>query len=160
MATTLASLIAQARRQLQDLGALATPALPTITPTGTPGATAHSYVLVALAQNGVSAASAAGSTTTGNATLSASNFNRLTWAAVTGATAYRIYRSVGGLTQGLIATVGNTLTLDDTGLVGDGAIAPTLAVGTVFWSDQELFDHALNGVRDLLRAFVDLHQHQ
>jgi hypothetical protein len=158
MATLLSSLIAQARRQLQDLGALATPALPTVTPTGTPGATAHSYVIVALAQNGVSAASAAGSTTTGHATLSSANFNRLVWTAVTGATAYRVYRTIGGLTQGLIATVGNTLTLDDTGLVGDASIAPAAAVGTVFWSDVELFDIALDGVRDLWRAFVDLHQ--
>jgi len=158
MATTLASLIAQARRQLQDLGALATPALPTVTPQGTPGATAYSYKVVALAQNGVSAASAAGSTATGNATLSGTNFNRLLWTAVTGATAYAIYRTVGGVTQGLIATVGNTLTVDDTGLAGDSATAPAAAVGTVFWSDAELLDLAIDGVRGLWRAFIDLHQ--
>jgi len=158
MATTLGWIIGQARTLLQDLGALATPALPTVTPQGTPGATAYSYVVVALAQNGVSAASAAGSTTTGNATLSGTNTNRIVWVAVAGATAYRIYRTVGGATQGLIATVGATTTIDDTGLAGDSSTAPATAAGTAFWSDAELLDICLDGVRDLWRAYIDLHE--
>lgn len=158
MATTLASIIGQARTQLQDLGALDTPALPTITPTGTAGATAYSYKVVALAQNGTSAASAAGSTATGNATLSSTNFNRVTWLTISGAAAYAVYRTVGGVTQGLIATVGGTLTLDDTGLVGDASTAPSTAAGTSFWSAQELLDIAIDGCRDMWRAMIDLHQ--
>ncbi len=158
MSTTLGSIIGQARTLLQDVGALATPALPTITPQGTPGATAYSYVIVALAQNGVSAASAAGSTATGNATLSPTDSNRIVWVAIAGATAYRIYRTVGGATQGLIATAGNTTTLDDTGLVGDASTAPTTAAGTAFWADAELLDICLHGVRDLWRAYLDLHE--
>ncbi len=158
MATTLGSIIGQARTQLQDLGALATPAAPTVTPQGTTGATAYSYVIVALAQNGVSAASAAGSTATGNATLTASNSNRIAWVAVSGASAYRIYRTVGGATQGLIATAGNTTTLDDTGLTGDSSTAPATAAGTIFWSDAELLDICLDGARDLWRALIDLHE--
>jgi len=158
MATTLGWIIGQARTLLQDLGALATPALPTVTPQGTAGATAYSYVIVALAQNGVSAASAAGSTAIGNATLSGTNTNRIVWVAVSGATAYRIYRTVGGATQGLIATVGATTTIDDTGLAGDSSTAPVTAAGTAFWSDAELLDIGLDGVRDLWRAYIDLHE--
>ena len=158
MATTLASLIGQARLQLQDLGALDTPATPTVTPQGTTGATSYSYKVVALAQNGVSAASAAGSTTTGNATLSASNTNRVTWVAISGASAYRIYRTVGAATQGLIATVGGTTTLDDTGLTGDSSTAPATAAGTIFWTAAELLDICLDGLRDMWRAMIDLHQ--
>jgi len=158
MATTLATIIAQARIPLQDRGILATPALPTVTPQGVTGATAYSYKIVAIAPNGVSAASAAGSTSTGNATLSTTNFNRVVWVAITGATAYRVYRTVGGATTGLIATAGNTLTLDDTGLTGDASTAPATAAGTAYWSDDELLQLALRGCHDMWRTMIDLHE--
>ena len=158
MATTTASIIGQARTQLQDLGALDTPALPTITPQGTTGATTYSYKIVAKAQNGVSAASAAGSTATGNATLSTTNKNLIAWVAIAGATVYDVYRTVGGATQGLIATAGNVTSIMDTGLTGDASTAPAMASGTIFWSADELLQIALDGYRDMWRAIIDLHQ--
>ena len=107
--------------------ALATPGSITVTPTGTTGATTYTYKLVALSGAGVTPAGAASSTTTGNATLSATNYNALSWTQVAGATGYRIYRTVGGATTGLIATIaaGATVSVDDTGLAGGGETAPT-----------------------------------
>lgn len=102
------------------------PAAPTVTPSGTPGVTSYSYRVVAVAGTKVTDASAAGSTTTGNATLTGSDFNRVAWSAPAGAvgvTEYRVYRSVGGATQGLIGTVAvGTTQFDDTGLAAAGSV--------------------------------------
>ena len=124
---------------------LNTPAAPTVAPQGTAGATTYAYKVVAKDRGGsITAGSANGQTTTGNATLNGSNFNRLTWTAITGATDYDIYRVTGGATQGKIATVTAT-TIDDTGLVGDASSAPTVStfVGEHFhngnWTSQNAF---------------------
>jgi len=123
---------------------LATPAAPTITNVGTAGAVTWTYVVVA--RNGVGAtlgtspASAAGSTTTGNATLTSANYNVIAWASVSGAAFYDVYRTVAGTTPsttGLIGTVASTTvvttglqpatySLNDTALAGDGTTAPTV----------------------------------
>ena len=109
------------------VAALATPGSITVTPQGTPGATTYTYVLVATVGGATTEAGANSSTATGNAVLDGTNFNRLTWTAVAGATGYRIYRTVGGATQGLISTIalGATVTVDDTGLAGGGETAPS-----------------------------------
>jgi hypothetical protein len=110
--------------------ATATSPQPTVAVVGAAGATTYSYRVVATLTTGeVLAAGATGSTATGNATLTGVNLNRLTWPAVTGAATYDVYRTVGGATQGAIATGLTVLTLDDTGLAGDGAAVPTVAVG-------------------------------
>jgi hypothetical protein len=107
--------------------ALATPAAPTVTPTGTAGATAYSYVIVAKQADGsLTIGGAVGSTATGNATLDVTNYNALSWAAVTNAASYDVYRTVGGATQGRIATAQTALTLNDTGLAASGAV-PTVS---------------------------------
>jgi len=114
--------------------ALATPGAITVTPQGTGGAVTWTYKLVArLADGTTTEAGAASSTAVGNATLSAGNFNRLAWSAVTGATDYRVYRTVAGTspaTTGIIYT-GTALTVDDTGLAGGGETAPTTALAGV-----------------------------
>lgn len=111
---------------------LATPATPLITPQGTTGAATWTYKIVARAGNyatagGHTAASSAGSTTTGNATLTSVNSNLISWQPVAGAVSYDIYRTAVGTsptTTGLIgSTVGRTFT--DTGLAGDSGTAPT-----------------------------------
>lgn len=106
---------------------------PTVTPTGTTGGTAYNYKLVAknaaggpqaLAQS--AAAGTAGTTATGNAALSVTNYNHVTWTDAVGAASYDVYRTVGGATQGKIGTVlAGVQAFDDTGLVADGATAPT-----------------------------------
>lgn len=107
-----------------------TPSAPTVAPQGTPGVSTVSYRIVAVSRGGkVSAASTAGTTITSNAALSATNFNRITWAAVDEADGYLIYRTAGGPSQGLIKRVapGMALQVDDTGLAGDGTSVPAAA---------------------------------
>lgn len=87
------------------VAALPTPAAPTITNNGTAGATTYTYKIVArngLGQSlGTSPVSAAGSTTTGNATLSATNSNTVTFSSISGAASYDVYRTVGGARKDL-----------------------------------------------------------
>ena len=106
---------------------LTTPSGPSVVPQGTVGATTYAYKVVALVGAGRTAASPAGTATTGNAALSATNYNTITWASVPYATGYVIYRTTGGATQGVIGTAGiATFTFNDTGLVADSTTAPTL----------------------------------
>ena len=109
-----------------DILALSNPSAPTITTHGTAGSTSYSYVVIALQADGsTTAASSAGSTATGNATLSSSNYNIVTWTAVPMAVSYSVYRTSGGATQGKIASGLTSLSVNDTGLTGDGTIAPS-----------------------------------
>lgn len=109
---------------------LATPGAPTVTPQGTTGATTYGYKIVARTTGGQTAASSEDTTTTGNATLSATDFNRLTWAAIEGANGYDVYRTTGGATQGKInASLVASPTFDDTGLLGSGAAPTTNTTG-------------------------------
>ena len=159
MATTLAALETIVRDRLKEAASMAAPSAPTVTPQGTTGATTYTYKVVALNRTGATEASSAGTTTTGNATLSSSNFNRITWTAVTNATAYQVYRTVGGATTGLVATVGAVLVLDDTGLTGDTLTAPTVnTAGGNFWSSSELVSIMNLGFKDLWGMIVDLNQ--
>ena len=76
---------------------LTTPSAPTVTNVGTTGTTTYTYVVIAIdAAHGYTAASAGGSTTTGNATLSTTNFNRIAWTAVSGAVLYAVYQTSPG----------------------------------------------------------------
>lgn len=103
-------------------GAISTPAAPTVTPQGTAGGTAYSYRIVARNSSGVTLPGTAGTTATGNATLSAANFNRVTWSAVTNAESYDVYgRTAAG--ELLIANVSG-LTYDDTGAITPAGALP------------------------------------
>jgi hypothetical protein len=101
-------------------GLLSTPSAPTVTPVGTTGAATWTYAISAVnANGGETLASSGGSTTTGDATLSVNNLNRITWTPVAGAKQYKIYRTAHGTspaTNGLIGTVTSTNTFDDTGI--------------------------------------------
>ena len=87
---------------------LSTPGAPTVTATGTTGATTWTYKIVAYKSDGSrTPVGAAGSTATGNATLDVTNYNALTWTAVTGASSYYVYRTAAGgtpSTTGYVAT--------------------------------------------------------
>lgn len=78
---------------LNATGPLATPATPTATPAGTTGSATYNYEITATNAYGETIGSALGSTTTGNATLTSSNYNAVAWAADSGATGYNVYRS-------------------------------------------------------------------
>src|SRR3972149_1877696 len=115
--------------------ALSNAGVPTITPQGTTGATTYGYKIVARDTLKTAAASAEGTTATGNAALSSTNYNAITWSAVTNAVSYDIYRTTGGATQGKIGNTTGTV-LNDTGLVGGGETAPsTNATGGIQVAD-------------------------
>src|SRR3990167_489147 len=116
MATLISSIETQARRHLLEPATLATPGSITVTPQWTSGATTWTYKLVAINATGTTEAGAASSTATGNATLDGTNYNRLTWTAVTGASGYWIYRTAAGgtpSTTGRIVVLGAVTTYDD-----------------------------------------------
>ena len=111
---------------------------PVITEGGTPGATTRAYKIVAYLSDGTyTAASSAGTTTTGNATLSGTNFEVIDWTAfpVPGTDHYGIFRTTAGGTPsstGLIGTVaGSVTTFNDTGFAGDATTAPATAADNV-----------------------------
>jgi len=104
---------------------------PAITVVGTAGTTAYSYRVSAVNAVGETLASTPVTTATGNATLSASNHNKLTWSAVSGAVSYNIYgRKSTGLGETYMATV-YVLEYLDTGIDSPSlAILPPLANST------------------------------
>src|SRR6185369_15498048 len=113
-----------------DLPPLTAPDAPTVTPSGTAGAATWRYKIVAkkVSTEQFSAASAQGTTTTGNATLTSTNYNRIAWTAVSDANQYDIYRTTSGgtpATTGLIGTT-NNIFFNDTGVAGDGSTAPAV----------------------------------
>jgi len=118
---TLASAIDFANGQgirLNHAGAAFTlnaPTSLTVTPTGTTGSTHYQYQIASLdANGGIGAAITAVVTTTGNAALSSTNYNSLSWTAASGgATAYAVYGRTSGSTV-LLAIVGGT-TFKDVG---------------------------------------------
>ncbi len=81
----------------------------TVATAGSAGGATWSYKITAVDGNGnESTTSATGSIGTGNANLDTSNFNKITWNTVRGASYYNIYRTAVGTspaTTGLIATV-------------------------------------------------------
>lgn len=96
--------------------ALSTPGTLAVTPQGTTGSTTYSYRVSAFNSVGETLAAASVSTATGNATLSATNYNRVTWGAVSGATGYNIWgREATGLGETYLGTVYGTTTYDDKG---------------------------------------------
>jgi len=115
-------------------GGILNPAGLGVTNQGAAGAVAYTYQVVA--QYG-SAAGIAGisttaavsvSTATGNATLNSTNFNRISWGAVTGAVGYLVYRSASAGSPSSLGLIGGTVStsFDDTGLAGDGSTAPSV----------------------------------
>jgi hypothetical protein len=96
--------------------ALTTPAGLGVTPTGTTGSTTYSYRISAFNSVGETLACTAVTTATGNATLSATNYNALAWSAVTNATGYNIWgREATGLGETYLGTVYGVVTYKDQG---------------------------------------------
>lgn len=99
--------------------ALSTPTGLTVTPTGSAGSTSYSYRVSAYNANGETLSCVAVATSTGNATLSASNYNALTWNAVTNAVGYVVYGRKNSAANGLGETRMITVTTNaynDTGV--------------------------------------------
>lgn len=138
--------------QARVLGAtsrLAAPGAPTVTPQGTIGTTTYRYQVTAVDADSVeSPASVGGQTTTGNAVLSATNFNRVTWVAVADAVTYKVYGRTGA--DGTLGLLGSTATTtyDDTGTPAPGATPTSPEAGSLrlrIWYGTK--DVIKNGVR-------------
>lgn len=82
---------------------------PTVTPTGATGSTTYNYVITAVDEetSEESLGSSVGTTTTGNANLTATNYNAISWTAVSGASQYNVYRDLNGI-YGLVGIAGST----------------------------------------------------
>ncbi len=108
---------------------LAVPISPTITQSGSAGSSPWSYAVVAKFNSGLSYTQVGltGSTATGNATLTGSNYNIVTTPSVTGSTSCDVYRLLAATSPSTLGKIGNVAcgsALNDTGLAGDGATAP------------------------------------
>jgi hypothetical protein len=102
--------------------ALSNPTTPTITNVGATGSSSYSYYVVANDGNGgKTLVSPVGTTATGNATLSSSNYNKITWTAIAGAQSYDILKGDTGHSIAL-AVVGTTF--NDTGIASSAYTAP------------------------------------
>lgn len=107
-----------------------------------PASTTQTYVVVTKVNGEVTPGT--GTTTTGAASLAAATPNTISWNAPTNnspgqspAPVYDVYRTVGGATQGKIASNISSTSLVDSGLVADGSTAPafntsgTMGVGVI-----------------------------
>ena len=100
--------------------ALTTPTNVAISNQGSAGSTSYSYRVSAVNAQGETLAAVTVTTTTGNATLSTTNFNRVTWDAVSNATGYVVYgrksTALNGIGETKLSQTGTgVLTYDDTG---------------------------------------------
>jgi len=100
------------------LVALGAPTNVSVANFGSAGSTTYTYYVTAYNATGETISTSA-VTTTGNATLSSTNFNRITWSKVWGATGYKIYTSA----TALKASTSN-LHYDDIGGATSAAILP------------------------------------
>src|SRR5262252_7947917 len=111
---------------------LANPAAPTLARGGIAGTTHYGYKVVAVRSTGHTAASAEATYTTGFATLDSAHWIDIVPPVVPGATAWDIYRTTGGSSQGKIGTIQNRVVagvqqarLRDLGLVATPGEPPT-----------------------------------
>lgn len=105
--------------------AVSSPAISSITTNGTAGTTSYYYVVTAKTGAGETLPGSEVSLATGNPTLSTTNFNTVTWAAVAGAERYDIYRSTTPGTEQRIAFGVYGTTYSDTG--AGGTVSPPTA---------------------------------
>lgn len=91
---------------VQTYTALTTPVGLSVTPTGTAGTTTYSYRVSGFNSVGETVGCASVATTTGNATLNATNYNALNWTDLANAVGYNVYgRYATGLGETYMATV-------------------------------------------------------
>lgn len=142
----------QASLALAGTGGISNVAGAAVAPQGTVGTTGYTYAVVALLNGGFTAATggAVASTSTGNAVLNATNFNRVSWTNIPTAQGYWVYRTVSNGSPsgtGFIGAVGaGVIQLDDTGLIADGTTAPAVNTtgAAVFLTSRDWGRHTNN----------------
>jgi hypothetical protein len=107
------------------------PATPSVSQVGSAGSTAYTYKIAARMTDGrMTQLSSAGTTATGNATLTGSNYNSLSWSAYSGADAYYVYRTASSgspSTLGLLDVITGTTYNDTATPASDGPVIPSAA---------------------------------
>lgn len=86
-----------------------------VAPVGTTGSTTYKYKVIAITDTGMEFESDEVEITNGNATLSASNYNRLTWQSAPGILDFKIYREVSGVVNRVFTITNGTSGFNDTG---------------------------------------------
>ena len=104
------------------INTIGTPSSVTVTNIGATGATTYGYRVSAINSVGETLASSTVTTTTGNASLTSSNFNRITWNRVDEASSYKIYGRTSGSELYMSTTTG--LHFDDTGAITPSGALP------------------------------------
>lgn len=109
-----------------DTGPIDSLSAPTVSVTniGSTGATTYGYRVSAINSVGETLASSTVTTTTGNSSLTGSNYNRISWTRVLGATGYKVYGRTSG-SELLMATVTTANHYDDTGAVSPSGALPS-----------------------------------
>jgi hypothetical protein len=104
------------------------PPVPVVTHGGTLGTTTYGYSVTAVNDLGETQGSGEGSSNLGNAALSGTNWNIISWSAVEKCTGYKVYRTAGGsVPPRLIATLkSTTLVFNDIGYIGAVQAPPTV----------------------------------
>ena len=129
-----------------SLNPIVAPGAPVITNQGVQGLTTWTYVVVAKDIQGNTISSTSGSTTTGNATLSGTNYNVITISSPSsGAVSYDVYRTTAGTSPNTVGKIGNVVSggvsgsfpiFNDTGIAASGSVpANTAAAIFKFSSD-------------------------
>jgi hypothetical protein len=99
---------------------------PVLTHGGAVGSTLYGYQITAINGLGETTPSPQGTSAVGNATLSGTNWNIISWQAVEHCTGYKIYRTTGGVVPTLLATLASTtLVFHDIGQTGTAVAPPT-----------------------------------
>lgn len=106
-------------------GVITIPSAPTVTPTGTTGATTLWYNILAGGQGIYTSIGTSTQTTTANATLSATNYNHISWTPVSGATTYLVLRNTSNSFSGSLTAVAGR----------DSTSQPDCSTGTCFLDD-------------------------
>lgn len=111
---------------ITEYTALTVPTNLAVAAQGTTGSTDYSYEVTAYNAHGETTACSNVDISDGHATLSATNYNQVTWTAVNNATGYNIYgRTSTGYGRVYIATITNGTTYNDTG--SDSPVTSKLA---------------------------------
>lgn len=108
--------------------AIAAPLTPVVTHGGQLGTTQYIYVVTAVTAYGETPASPGGISNYGNAVLSGTNWNIVSWTYVEGATGYKVYRmyTAGVYDPRLVSVVASTtLVINDIGTAGTQTPPPT-----------------------------------
>jgi hypothetical protein len=121
--------------------ALGTPPTPTLATHGTAGSTTYYYKIVGVSGTGLSLPSAEANITTGNATLSSSNYNIVTWTQMAGAESYNVYRSTTSGTETKITSAVTALSYNDVGNAASGALPTINTTGYVLAPNVQVSNH-------------------